>query len=630
MLEEELAAELAAFGRHGLARRLDDRADRTASSDFVTNDYLGLSRDPAVIAAAHAALDEAGAGARAARLLGGGSDCFARAEERAAAWLDAEAALLFPSGFQANLGVVGALAGRGDALFSDAKNHASLIDGCRLARATTHVFRHGDLDELARQLRQAAGARRRIVVVETLFGMDGDLAPLAELHELCERHDASLLLDEAHAIGLLGPRGAGAWAALRRDAKGARRVVARVITGGKALGVAGAFVVGSRVVRDTLLQQARSFLFTTAPAPVIGGALAAAIERCATMESERAAALANARRLAAALQRPVPAGAIVPIVVGEAAATVALKVELARAGFAVGAVRPPTVAEGASQLRLVAHAFNTSDEVDRLAAAITARLPKSVAIPKTASTSPLTPSLALSRAPTLFVVGTDTGIGKTVASALLLRAARTVGAIAYWKPVQTGDESDTETVRRLADAAADEIVPNRVHFERPASPHEAAAAENATIDPAALAAELERLRTRPPDQQPSPRSLRPLIIELAGGLLVPYRAGAKPFFQADWVAATPGARVVVVARSGLGTLNHTLLTLAELRRRHVEPSALLLVGEMHRENAATLREIGGVARVVEIPRFEPLDAKALAGWIETADAASRLAELFAP
>lgn len=624
-LDRALEAELAAWERAGLRRTLPRPHGGAPLHDFVSNDYLGLSRDRRVVDAAREALERSGAGSGAARLLGGGlagavqgassgsggggsggggeSDA-ARAERLLAEWLDEEAALLFPSGFQANLGVVATLADRGDALFSDELNHASLIDGCRLSRAHTQVFPHGDVAELSRQLARARGARRRVVVTESIFSMDGDLAPLAALHEACERHDAWLIVDEAHGHALLGPRGAGAWAAAGLPNA---RLAARIVTGGKALGVAGAFVVGGRPLIELLLNAARPFVFTTAPPPAVAAALAAAIEVARDADDARARVLALAQRLAKELKRGAfavrtvaPAAAIVPFVVGEAAATSALGRELAAAGFAVGAVRPPTVPDGSARLRLVVHATNDEAQVDALAAAVVAR-----ARPKAAAGA--TRDGRSSRATAWFVVGTDTGIGKTVASALLLRAARRLGKAAYWKPVQTGDESDTAAVAALAQATPDELLAPLHHFPKPASPHEAAAAAGEAIDPAVLQAALTAAREE--------RRGARLIVELAGGLLVPYVSGASPFLQADWLArARP--RLIVVARAGLGTLNHTLLTLEALRARKLEPDALLLVGERHAENAATLRELAGVAALFELPRFEPLSGRALETWLD--------------
>jgi len=615
-LDELLRVELDAWRARGLERTLDDDADGPPSRDFASNDYLGLSRDERVVEAARRALDEGGAGARAARLLGGGSRWHVEAERAAAGWIGGATpheALLFPTGFQANLGVVGALAGRGDAICSDELVHASLVDAARLSRAHVRVFRHCDQDELAHALVQSRGARRRLVVVEGVFGMDGDLAPLAELHELCARHDAWLVVDEAHAAGVVGPQGRGACAELGLEGEAAARLAARVVTGGKALGVAGAFVVGSARLRALLLQRARSFLFTTSPPPSVAGGLAKAIERAAGMDDARARVGALARQLAARLDRPTPAAAIVPLPIGSNERVVALRQRLAQAGFAVGAVRPPTVPDGGARLRLIAHATNDERGVDALAQAIHAALAKELATPASSPASPVVGEARLPSARTLFVVGTDTGVGKTVASAILLAAARAHereaggrGA-AYWKPVQTGDEDDAATVRALASAVDAEILPNLHAFALPASPHAAAAAERATIEPAALDAALARHRAA--------RAGGTLLVELAGGLLVPYRAGERPFTQADWLAraaAGAGVEVVLVARSGLGTLNHTLLTLEAMRARHLRIAALLLVGPPHRTNRETLAELAGVPLLIEVAPFEPLDAAAIA------------------
>src|SRR5262245_585681 len=283
-LDQELAAELERWRARGLGR--DARLlGAIPGIDLGSNDYLGLSRDPRVVAGARAALEEFGAGGRASRLLRGGSPLHERAEAAAAEWLGAEAALLFPSGYQANLGLVGALVGRGDAVFGDRANHASLVDAARLSRAQVFVHAHLDLAELERQLAHARGARRRLVLTEGVFSMDGDAAPLAELDELCRKHDAWLVVDEAHAAGVIGPAGAGAWAAL--GARADVRLAARVVTGGKALGVAGAFVTGSRMLREQLVNHARTFLFTTAPPPAIAGGLVAAIELARAADAER-------------------------------------------------------------------------------------------------------------------------------------------------------------------------------------------------------------------------------------------------------------------------------------------------------------------------------------------------------
>ncbi len=596
-LDEQLALEMQHRESAGLLRRLAEapQAAGGARVDFSSNDYLGLARHPRVIEAARAALERHGAGGRASRLLGGGAPLCAEAERAVAGWLGAEAALLFPSGYQANLGCLCALAGRGDAIVSDRLNHASLIDAARLSRSRVFVHEHLDLTELERALVRARSARRRLVVTEGVFSMDGDSAALGEIDQLCARYDAWLVVDEAHAAGLVGPEGRGAWAALERPA--ATRLAARIVTGGKALGVAGAFVVGSRELREHLVNHARSLIFTTAPPPAVAGALVAAIEVARGAQAEREHALGLARELAAGLELPAPAGAIVPFPLGTAARALEVASRLRTGGFDVAAVRPPSVPEGGARLRLVCHAFNQASEIDELARSL-------------ASERPRLRISARSTSRALFVVGTDTGVGKTVVSALLLRAARARGHAAYWKPVQTGEESDRETVHALAGAAAHECLPDAWRFPLPASPHEAAAHAGQAIEPARIEEGLRGLlRTLPSTL---------VVVELAGGLLVPYRTEPELVTQADWLERG-GFPLVLVARAGLGTLNHTLLTLEALRARHLEPRALFLVGAPHRSNRATLERVALVPRVYELPPLEPLSTGALDAWLEQND-----------
>lgn len=603
-LDRELEAELERWSAQGLARDAALPAG-VDGVDFGSNDYLGLTRHPRVVEAAREAAARSGAGGRAARLLrGGGSEC-AAAEEALARWLGAEAALLFPAGYQANLGLVGALVGPGDALFSDRLNHASLIDAARLSRAHVQVHAHLDLDELGTRLARARGARRRLVLVESIFSMDGDAAPLEALDELCARHEAWLVVDEAHALGLVGPQGRGLAAELA--ARPESRIAARVVTGGKALGVGGAFVVGSKALRATLVNRARAFVFTTAVVPALAGALVAAIEECARAERERARALALAASLAQRLARPAPAGAIVPVPAGTPERTLDLTRRLAARGLWVPAVRPPTVPEHGSRLRVVCHAFNTESELDELARALLHAAPPASAPVRVEAEPPGRP---------LFVVGTDTGIGKTVVSALLLRAALRRGRAAYWKPVQTGADDDSATVRALAEAPAHALLPKAWHFALAASPHEAAAHAGQSIEARTIAQGLAGLL----------RTLRDtrVVVELAGGLLVPYRLDPALVTQADWLAEAR-APLVLVARSGLGTLNHTLLTLEALRARHLEPRALFLVGEPHASNRATLARVAGVPRLYELPRFASLTPAALEDWLAAHDLAEVLA-----
>lgn len=586
-LDDQLAREAEALRAAGLWRELAPDAGRV---DFTSNDYLGLSRAPRVIEAACAAVREHGAGARASRLLGGGSPLDRAAEESCAAWLDAEAGLLFPSAFQANLGLLGALAGPGDVIFSDALNHASLIDGARLSRAEVRVFPHCDAAALERELAASQGARRRLVATEGVFSMDGDVPPLRAMHELCAKYDAWLVVDEAHSIGLIGPEGAGAWSQVATDNGGSDRLAARVVACGKALGSAGGIVVGSRALREQLVNRARSFVFTTGAAPAVAGAICAAIDLARSADALRVRLRGAMERLCAKLAVPAPPAVILPIIIGDEARAIAAAEACQRAGLDVRAVRPPTVPEGSARLRVVLHATNSDAELDRLAAML-------VDLPR----APAGTARNATRNP-LFVVGTDTGIGKTVVSALCARAATRLGPATYWKPVQTGDDSDTAEVARLCADTALALGEPLHHFPLPASPHEAAAAANSAVDLGGLDARLDALAAGD----------GALIVELAGGLFVPYDDRAT---QLDWVARRR-PDLLLVARSGLGTLNHTLLSIEALRRRGLVPRALVLVGDPHASNRETLARMSGVRQVLELPRLAELSAAALDAWLD--------------
>jgi 8-amino-7-oxononanoate synthase len=603
-LDAWLRAEMSRWESRGLRRDLDAQSQRRVEKnrEFTSNDYLSFADHPKLAAAAHDAIERFGVGGRAARLLGGGCELDRRAELAVAEWLGAEAALLFPSGWQANAGLMCALAGLGDVIFSDERNHASIIDAARLSRARTFVYRHLDFELLEAQLVLARGASKRIIVTESVFSMDGDLAPLLELHDLCARHDAFLVIDEAHATGVIGPRATGGWGAADPDGAIARskqsRLAALLVTGGKALGVSGAFVVGSRALREHLANRARPFVFTTAVSPAVSGALCAAIELAQGSHDAVKRAMAAAQRVARALALDEPAAAIVPFIVGESDAAVALSSDLLAQGLDVRAVRPPTVSEGSARLRIACHAHNDVHDVQALIDALsTTRRVK----PERRSD----PIVVSTHARVLCVVGTDTDVGKTVVSALLARAALRHGPATYWKPLQTGAASDTDEVARLAgpDLA---LVDPLYRFPLAASPHTAAAAAGARIDFAALRARCAMLRAE---------YRGTLILELAGGLLVPYD---DEHTQADLIALER-PEIVLVARSGLGTLNHTLLTLEGLAARSLVPAALFLVGPKHAENAATLRLRSGIKRVFEVPALEAVDMRGLDGWLDRHD-----------
>lgn len=597
-LLRELEGELEALDARDLRR--DTRASSGAGLvDFVSNDYLGLARDARVASAASRAAEERGAGAGAARLLGGGGDHDA-VERALASWLGAESALFFPSGFQANLGVLAGLCDRRDAIVSDEWNHASIVDACRLSRARVEIYRHADLAALERSLERVRGARRIVVVTETVFGMDGDLAPLEAIHRLCEKHRATLLLDEAHAIGVVGEQGGGAWTqtGLRGEA-----LLGRIVTGGKALGAAGGFFVGDAIVRDVLLHRARSFVFTTASPPPVSGALLRAIELVPRMEAERARVRDLARRVAAAFGLAEPAAAIVPLVLGDSAQALRVATYCRERGFDIRAVRPPTVPEGTSRLRVSLHASNSEAEVDRLIATLREAL-ADAPLKSARSESGSVPHSLPRSSRAIVVAGTDTGVGKTVVSALLVCALRAKGGARYFKPVQTGDESDTARVAALAAIPSAQVVPPALSFALPASPHTAAKAEGTAIDENEVVAAIE-------SQVESLRAEDRLVVELAGGILVPYRIG---FDQGDLLRRL-GYSVVLVARSGLGTLNHTGLSIEALERRGVRIAAIFVVGEPHRENVLTLKAQHPAIPLFEVPHFDRLDGAMLERWV---------------
>lgn len=596
-IRAELRERLAQLDRAGLSRSLELASDELA--DFSSNDYLGLSRRPEVIDAGRAAIETRGSGARASRLLGGGCPEDREAETRMAEWLGQEDALLFASGFQANLGVLTTLIRPGDVILSDELNHASLIDAARLTKARRLIYAHEDLDALEQKLREARGARRRWVITEGVFSMEGDRASLVEISRLCARYDAWLIVDEAHSIGVVGKEGAGAWSEAREEGADESRLAALVVPCGKALGVAGGFVSGRAELRDLLVSAARSFVFSTGVAPAISGALCASIRLARAAEPERAHLRQLGRALADELGAPPSPSAIAPVLIGDNALALRLAQTARQQGLDVRAVRPPTVPAGTARLRVVLHAENGEADVRRLGRLLA---PHRVHAP------------ARSEAPSrpLFVVGTDTGIGKTVVSAALTRAAAAADAVTYWKPVQTGDDSDTETVRALcADTTARFAEPGYA-FALPASPHEAAAAEGKEVCVPRLEARLAELAAEPGE----------LIVELAGGLLVPYDDVET---QADFLARL-APRILLVARSGLGTLNHTMLSLEALRARGLEPEALVLVGDEHPSNRETLRAMGRVPLIFELPVLDDVSAAALADWLGAND----LAGLFKP
>jgi 8-amino-7-oxononanoate synthase len=330
-----------------------------------SNNYLGLANHPRLREAAADASLRLGTSAGASRLISGSMSIHAELEARLAEFKQAEAALLFGSGYLANTGAIAALARRGEVVFSDELNHASIIDGCRLAGAETFVYRHADTEHLEWGLLRAPG-RAALIVTDGVFSMDGDVAPIAELAILARRHRCRLMVDEAHGTGCIGPGGRGSVAA----AGLAGEVDVIVGTLGKALGGYGAYVCGSRLLADFLVNSARPFIFSTAPPPPVVAAACAAIELLVEQPErverlrENAAALRDGLR-AEGLDPIGSETQIVPLVVGEADDTMAVCERLLEAGVFAQAIRPPTVSPGTCRLRLTAMATHRSDELRR-------------------------------------------------------------------------------------------------------------------------------------------------------------------------------------------------------------------------------------------------------------------------
>ncbi len=329
-----------------------------------SNNYLGLADDPRVREAAADAAMRWGVGAGASRLVSGTMTIHRRLEERLAVFERSEACVLFGSGYLANAGVIGALAGRGDTVFSDELNHASIVDGCRCSRAKVVVYRHRDMDHLDSQLRRYGGNGRRLIVTDSVFSMDGHAAPLAKIVELARVHGARTIVDEAHAVGVLGPGGRGAIA--QAGLEGEIDIV--VGTLGKALGSYGAYACAREETIRYLINTARSLIFSTAPPPpAIAGALAA-LELLEERPHRVRRLRCNARVLRRALiaeGMPVEDGEmhIIPLIAGDERAATSLCEAALRRGVFAQAIRPPTVAPGTSRLRLAVMASHTPEEL---------------------------------------------------------------------------------------------------------------------------------------------------------------------------------------------------------------------------------------------------------------------------
>jgi 8-amino-7-oxononanoate synthase len=372
----DLASRLEARRAGGLYRRrqvIDGPQGASVCIDgkeylsFCSNDYLGLANHPDVVAAFHRGLDEYGAGSGAAHLVTGHTRAHHELEEELACFVRRPRALLFSTGYMANLGAIAALVGRGDRVFEDYTNHASLLDGARLSGARLVRYRHADAGDLERRLSTAADSEY-LVATDGVFSMDGDMAPVRELAEVAQRHAAWLMVDDAHGLGVTGPQGRGSVAAAGLDSS---QVPVLVGTLGKAFGTFGAFVAGSDELIETLIQQARTWIYTTASPAAVAVATRAALRRVVEDEWRRmhlrelvAGFRAGAAQLGLALcDSPTP---IQPLIVGEAGTAMRLSAALHEQGILITAIRPPTVADGTARLRITFSAAHTREQVDRL------------------------------------------------------------------------------------------------------------------------------------------------------------------------------------------------------------------------------------------------------------------------
>jgi len=334
--------------------------------NFSSNNYLGIANHPALGEAAKAAIDRYGCGTGASRLISGNMTLHEELESKIAEFKGTEAALVFNSGFQANTGVISTLVGEGDAVFSDTLNHASIIDGCRLSRAKAAVYAHLDMNQLEHELKQSQSVRRRLIVTESLFSMDGDEAPLADIVDLAERYGAMLMADEAHATGVYEPNGAGLVAKIGLG----DRVLVQMGTLGKALGGFGAYVAGSKALRELLINRCRSFIFTTSLPPAVMAMAIAAIGLVEREPQRRQALRGNSAALRGGLAALGYAlggsrSQILPLIVGDAQQCMKLSQRLLDRGVFAQGIRPPTVPPGTSRLRITLMATHTDEQVDQ-------------------------------------------------------------------------------------------------------------------------------------------------------------------------------------------------------------------------------------------------------------------------
>ncbi|NNE65707.1 MAG: 8-amino-7-oxononanoate synthase [Pyrinomonadaceae bacterium] len=348
-IRARIAAELREIEEKGLRRSVS----APAGLDFSSNDYLGLANSEELNSALMKGIGELGVGSTGSRLLRGHREVFSNVEREFAEWKGAEASLYFATGYQANVGMLQTFLREGDEVFSDELNHASIIDGVRIGRAAKHVYTHADQRALDDALSAANNTGEKFVVTESLFSMDGDMAPLREIADVCTKHGANLIVDEAHAVGIYGPTGSG----LISEYGIEEATFLSVNTAGKALGVSGAFVSADKAAIELLVNRCRSFIFSTAPIPATALCISRAIGILCNDDARRNDLRQKCASFAASLSEhgiPAPESPthIVPVIIGDSEIAVRVAKSMQARGFDVRAIRPPTVPEGTSRLRV--------------------------------------------------------------------------------------------------------------------------------------------------------------------------------------------------------------------------------------------------------------------------------------
>eukprot|EP01037_Dinobryon_pediforme_P017790 gene17790-18010_t len=541
--------------------------------DFASNDYLALAGSPRLKQAIISALEAGcGAGATGSRLLRGNAPEHERLERDAAAFFRTERALFFGNGYMANFAVLTTLPQKGDLILLDELIHASAREGAAAGRAQVVHVAHNDaaaFDEAISSWRRNGGIGAPWIVVESIYSMDGDFAPLAALAEIAERHDGFLYVDEAHATGIFGPEGRG----LVHFLEGRDNVVA-LHTCGKALGGSGALVNCCGALADYMINRGRPFIYSTAPAPVMAAAARESLKILQDEPERRLrlqALIEHAHKEAAArFGTRQSQSQILPLIIGDNARTMRLAGAMQARGFDLRGIRPPTVPEGTARLRL----------------SITLHV-------GTAEISALFDELSRQ----IRMEGTDTGIGKTTFAAGLAGMLQA----AYWKPVQSGldDPTDSRTVAELSRLPPQFILPESYRLTAPLSPHRAAELDGLTIDTGRLQL---------------PQTGQPLIIEGAGGLMVPLNRQLLSIDQFKlW-----GLPVVLCARTALGTINHSLLSFEALRQRGIPILGIVFIGEENADSQRTICDFGKVRELGRLPWLNPLNPDALAAAMRAA------------